>query len=110
MNLLIDHFSGFNGPRELRRYRPLRKEQEALACHVSGSDDMELQHGIPSHDTFRRVFSLIDAEAFEQCFTAWTASRADAFEDEIVAIDGKTMRRSFDLGTGQSLLHIADAP
>ena len=49
---------------------------------------METQHGIPSHDTFRRVFSLTHEDAFEQCFAAWTASRADAFEDEIVAIDG----------------------
>ena len=70
---------------------------------------METQHGIPSHDTFRRVFGLIDEEAFKQCFAAWTASRADAFEDELVAIDGKTMRRSFDRSTGQSPLHIVSA-
>ncbi len=70
---------------------------------------METQHGIPSHDTFRRVFSLTHEDAFEQCFAAWTASRADAFEDEIVAIDGKTMRRSFDRSTGQSPLHIVSA-
>ena len=70
---------------------------------------METQHGIPSHDTFRRVFSLIDGKAFEPCFAAWTASRADAFEDEIVAIDGKTVRRSFDRSMGPSPLHILSA-
>src|SRR6478672_4637766 len=57
---------------------------------------LELPNGIPSHDTFRRVFMLIDPEAFEACFTAWAASLAAGFEREVVAIDGKTLRRSFD--------------
>src|SRR4051812_19423813 len=56
---------------------------------------LELPNGIPSHDTFRRVFMLIDPEAFEACFTAWAASLATGFEREVVAIDGKTLRRSF---------------
>ena len=57
---------------------------------------LELPNGIPSHDTFRRVFMLIDPEAFEACFTAWAGSLAAGFEREVVAIDGKTLRRSFD--------------
>ena len=76
---------------------------------TTSNPNIEPQHGISSHDTFRHVFSLTHGEAFEQCFAAWTASRADAFEDEIVAIDGKTMRRSFDRSTGQSPLHIVSA-
>src|SRR5919112_2789916 len=57
---------------------------------------LELPNGIPSHDTFRRVFRLIDPDAFEACFSAWAQSFAEAFDREVVAIDGK--RRSFDRG------------
>jgi hypothetical protein len=67
--------------------------------------------GIPSHDTFRQVFGLIDAEAFEDCFAAWAESQAESGPNgELVAIDGKTIRRSFDHGREQSPLHVADAP
>src|SRR5689334_11265426 len=54
---------------------------------------LSLAHGIPSHDTFRRVFMLIDPDAFETCFSAWAQSFAQAFDREVVAIDGKTLRR-----------------
>src|SRR5829696_197693 len=67
---------------------------------------LELPNGIPSHDTFRRVFMLIDPEAFEACFTAWTASLATGFEREVIAIDGKTLRRSFDRRRERSPLHL----
>src|ERR671921_925167 len=53
---------------------------------------LELPNGIPSHDTFRRVFMLIDPAAFEACFTTWAASLVAGFEREVVAIDGKTLR------------------
>ena len=62
---------------------------------------LELPNGIPSHDTFRRVFMLIDPEAFEAGFTAWAGSLMVGFEREVVAIDGKTIRRSFDRGREQ---------
>ena len=62
-----------------------------------------LANGIPSHDTFRRVFMLIDA--FEACFSAWAQSFAEAFDREVVAIDGK--RRSFDRAQGP--LHLVSA-
>jgi predicted transposase YbfD/YdcC len=70
---------------------------------------LELPNGIPSHDTFRRVFMLIDPAAFEAGFAAWAGSLASGFAREVVAIDGKTMRRSFDQGRGQSPLHIVSA-
>jgi len=57
------------------------------------------------HDTFRRVFMLIDPDAFQAGFTAWVGSLADRLEREVVAIDGKTVRRSFDHGREQSALH-----
>src|SRR5438445_89681 len=55
---------------------------------------LALPNGIPSHDTFRRVFMLIDPDAFEACFTRWAQSLADGIEREVVAVDGKTVRRS----------------
>jgi len=70
---------------------------------------LDLSNGIPSHDTFRRVFMLIDPDAFEAGFTAWVGSLADRFEREVVAIDGKTIRRSFDHGREQSALHVVSA-
>ena len=70
---------------------------------------LELPNGIPSHDTFRRVFMLIDPEAFEAGFTAWAGSLMAGFEREVVAIDGKTIRRSFDRGREQSPLHVVSA-
>jgi len=70
---------------------------------------LDLPNGIPSHDTFRRVFMLIDPDAFETGFTAWVGSLADRFEREVVAIDGKTIRRSFDHGREQSALHVVSA-
>jgi predicted transposase YbfD/YdcC len=70
---------------------------------------LELPNGIPSHDTFRRVFMLIDPEAFETGFATWVRALTTGFEREVVAIDGKTIRRSFDHGRGQSPLHVVSA-
>ena len=70
---------------------------------------LALPNGIPSHDTFRRVFMLIDPHAFETCFTAWVRGITLLGEQEVVAIDGKTVRRSFDRGREQSPLHLVSA-
>ena len=71
---------------------------------------LELRGGIPSHDTFRRVLALIDPERFERCFLDWVRSvfRLDAAPRQI-AIDGKTVRRSFDRQNGRSPLHLVSA-
>ena len=55
---------------------------------------LALPNGIPSHDTFRRVFMLIDPDAFEACFARWAQSLVGGVEREVVALDGKTLRRS----------------
>src|ERR671932_1074614 len=70
---------------------------------------LELPNGIPSHDAFRRVFMLIDPEAFEAGFTAWTGSLMGGFGRGGVAIDGKTLRRSFDRKHGHAPLHLVSA-
>ncbi len=56
---------------------------------------LELENGIPSHDTFGRVFAALDAEAFAAAVRRWVSGFLPVFgEDEVVAIDGKTSRRS----------------
>jgi len=70
---------------------------------------LELANGIPSHDTSRRVVMLIDLDAFEAGFAKWVGSLADRFKREVVAIDGRTVRRSFDHGREQSPLHVVSA-
>jgi predicted transposase YbfD/YdcC len=72
-------------------------------------DHLELLNGIPSHDTFRRVYSLIDPEVFRGCFMSWTAALSDATAGDIIAFDGKTLRRSFDTATGLSAIHVINA-
>ena len=73
---------------------------------------LKLPNGIPSHDTFRRVFMLINAERFEACFLAWTRAVFSPGEKETlrqIAVDGKTVRRSFDRRKGMSPLHVVSA-
>src|ERR687894_1770279 len=70
---------------------------------------LALPNGIPSHDTFRRVFMLIDPDAFEAGFTAWAGSLVAGSEREVVAIDGKTLRRSFDRKHEHAPLHLVSA-
>src|ERR687885_2849074 len=71
---------------------------------------LALPNGIPSHDTFRRVLMLIAPEAFERCFLAWVREvfRSETAAEQI-AIDGKTVRRSFDRRRGRSPLHLVNA-
>jgi predicted transposase YbfD/YdcC len=68
---------------------------------------LRLMHGIPSHDTFGRIFGLIDAEQFEAAFRRWVSSVLPALGAEIVAIDGKTSRRSG--GVDATALHLVSA-
>jgi len=70
---------------------------------------LELPHGIPSHDTFGRVFSLLDPQAFGECFLRWSAALHEASKGEVIALDGKTLRHSFDRATDQSALHLVSA-
>jgi predicted transposase YbfD/YdcC len=72
---------------------------------------LELPNGIPSHDTFRRVLMLVDPDAFERRFLGWVRAVFRPEEDgpRQVAIDGKTVRRSFDRKHGRSPLHLVSA-
>jgi len=69
-----------------------------------------LTRGIPSADTFRRVFARINPEAFEKCFIEWTHSLAEVCQGRVVAIDGKTLRRSFTQSwEKQGSIHLVSA-
>lgn len=70
---------------------------------------MDLPHGIPSHDTLGRVFSALDPESFGKCFASWAAAVANVCDGEVIAIDGKTARRSFDTASSKSAVHMVNA-
>ncbi|WP_295396637.1 ISAs1 family transposase [uncultured Thiodictyon sp.] len=70
---------------------------------------LELPNGILAHDTFGRVFALLQPQAFEACFRTWVASIRELIPGEIIAIDGKTLRRSHDRATGLAALHLVSA-
>jgi hypothetical protein len=55
---------------------------------------LDLAHGIPSHDTFGRVFAMVSPEALQTCFLRWIQAVAQVTDGQVVAIDGKTLRRS----------------
>jgi predicted transposase YbfD/YdcC len=68
-----------------------------------------LPNGIPSHDTFRRVFLLLDPEEFEQAFLNWVQALSHLEELQVVAVDGKTLRRSHDGVLGKDAIHMVSA-
>src|ERR1035437_6725576 len=123
------HFSVLEDPRVDRSKVHLLPEILFIAvctmlCGGDGFTDMEvfgrakedwlrmylsLPGGIPSHDTFGRVFSIIDPKAFSECFVKWTQALHIATEGEVIALDGKTIRHSFDTATGKKALHLVSA-
>jgi predicted transposase YbfD/YdcC len=68
-----------------------------------------LPNGIPSHDTFGRVFGLLDADQFQSCFVRWVQAASELFEGQIVPIDGKKLRRSHDKGIGKDAIWMVSA-
>lgn len=67
---------------------------------------LELDNGVPSHDTFGRMFALRSPKAFQASFRAWIESFRTVYADEVIAIAGKTLRRSRDRKAGFGPLHI----
>ena len=65
-----------------------------------------IPNGIPSHDTFGRVFAMLDAEAFEACFVKWVQNLHELTQGQLLAIDGKTVRRSHDRSQNKGPLHL----
>jgi len=124
---LIEHFKELPDPRVQGRCDHDLMDVLVIAvctllCGGSGFDDMAdfgrakhpwfktfltLRHGIPSHDTFNRVFAALKPEAFLDCFLRWTQSLRQVVAQEIVALDGKALRRA--LRRGQSPRYIISA-
>lgn len=69
---------------------------------------LELPNGIPTDDTFRRVISAVQPDEFEACFQRWTQALSNQ-QENIIAIDGKTLRRSHDHANGKSAVHLVSA-
>jgi predicted transposase YbfD/YdcC len=73
------------------------------------SSFLDLPKGIPSHDTFGRVFAVLNPHALEAAFREWISALAKLGDDEVVAIDGKTLRRSFQKAGAKSFVHMVSA-
>jgi predicted transposase YbfD/YdcC len=126
---LAHHFAGLTDPRvdRTRLHDLLDIVTIAICAVVAGAeswDDIEdfghakhgwlrafldLPNGIPSHDTFRRVFERLDPDEFQRGFLGWIEALHEATERQVIAIDGKTLRRSFDRAKGRSALHLVHA-
>ena len=127
--LVCEHFENLTDPRVERGFNHDLIEMIFLAltatiCGANGWADVErfcqskrkwfrrfvkLEHGVPSHDTFGRVFARLDSAEFLAAMHSWVDAFAGSLRGQGVAIDGKTLRGSFDRAAGQSPLHTITA-
>ena len=70
---------------------------------------LELPHGIPSHDTFGRIFERMNPNEFQNSFKRWIESVTERTKGQVVAIDGKTLRRSHDRSNDKKAIHMISA-
>ena len=126
---ITTHFSTLKDPRVVGRSTHALLDILTIAilaviCGAKGWEDMEdwaidhaawlgtflpLPGGIPQHDCYRRVFAALAPVPFAQCFTQWMQALVGSTQGKLIAIDGKTMRRSFDRARGRSALHVVSA-
>ena len=126
---IIEYFGELEDPRieRCKRHKLVDIIAIAICATICGADNwahiamfgqgkeewlrtfLELPSGIPSHDTFGRVFSQLDSEKFQRCFMEWSQGVAELLPGEVVAIDGKTARRSYDNRSGKKALHLVSA-
>jgi predicted transposase YbfD/YdcC len=126
--LFNTHFSNITDPRDLnKRHKFIDIITIAICAVVCGAnswehiqvfgqsklnwfkDFLELPHGIPSHDTFGRVFAQIDPDQFQQSFMSWVQALCQLSHGQVIAVDGKTLRRSHDKSNGKSAIHMVSA-
>lgn len=128
-SLRIDHhFASLTDPRRKKVTHPLINIVTiALCATIAGADDfvaivawarrhkgwlaqfLDLSNGIPSHDRLNAVFRRLKPDQFERCLLSWLAALHGTSGGTLVAIDGKTLRRSFDKATARSALHMVSA-
>jgi predicted transposase YbfD/YdcC len=126
---LLHHFAKLDDPRSdhTKLHNLLDIIALTLCAVVSGSENwtdieaygdeklpwletfLDLPNGIPSHDTLGRLFASLNPSAFQECFLSWMHAVVGASNGKLVAIDGKTLRRSFDTAKGKSALHLVSA-
>jgi predicted transposase YbfD/YdcC len=126
---IVEHFRTLEDPRiERTKKHTLRDIVVIALCTLltggEGFQDMELfgkskrawlqtflalPHGIPSHDTFGRVFARLHPQHFQECFLAWTQAVAQLTQGALISLDGKTVKASFDRATASSPLHMLSA-
>ncbi|HEY9844751.1 MAG TPA: ISAs1 family transposase, partial [Candidatus Caenarcaniphilales bacterium] len=126
---LIEHFSDIKDPRVERTKKHQLTDILVIAvlaiiAGAQGWEDIEnygiskqqwlkeflpLANGIPSDDTFRRVFEFIDPQALNRCFLRWVETLVTKMGGEIIPIDGKTIRGSYDRNQGFAALHVISA-
>jgi predicted transposase YbfD/YdcC len=124
-----DHFQGLTDPRVVRtRRHPLINVVFIAVCGVlSGANSfagiqefgcdrrswfalyLDLASGIPSDDTFARVLARLDPAAFEKCLLSWIQAVQEVSDHRLIAIDGKTLRGSYDRGDGKAAIHMVSA-
>ena len=129
VNSITAHFAALEDPRVARTRVHLLLDLVTIAilaviAGAEGWDDIEtyakarepmlrefldLPGGPPSDDTFRRLFIRLNPKVFGACFTAWMQALVGSCEGKLVAIDGKTLRRSFDRARERSALHLVHA-
>jgi len=129
MSDFISHFSSIPEPR-IERCRKhalldiLFLSISAILCGADGWEEIEdfgrskldwlrryfpYKEGIPKHDTIARVLSRLDTEALQKSFISWVNSASKLTDGEVIAIDGKTVRRSFQKGNRKSAIHMVSA-
>ena len=128
-NKLVEHFSKLEDPRieRSKRHKLIDILTVTLLGVICGADSwvgiesfgraklkwlrriLELPNGIPSHDTIARLFARLNPEQFQQCFLEWVRSLVRLSEGEVIAIDGKTLRQSYDSADGKGGIHMVSA-
>ncbi len=126
---LIEHFKAVEDPRVKRSQRHLLIDIITIAILgvICGANDwvaiaeygrskqewletfLELPNGIPSHDTFCRVFASLEPEQMQSSFVNWVRSVSHLTQGEVVAIDGKKVRHSYDRGDNKGAIHMVSA-
>ncbi len=125
---LQDHFTELTDPRRREVTYPLINIVVIAVCAViCGADDfvaiaefgrkkrqwlarfLDLRNGIPSHDRFNAILAAIKPMEFEKCLLSWITALQDITDGQVIAIDGKTLRRSFDAASSKSAIHMVSA-
>jgi len=126
----VQHFSVIRDPRKntwLQRHELYDILVIAICGVLCGADSFEdihlfakckedwlktflkLPNGLPSHDTIRRIFTMLSPNQFQKAFFSWTKAMSEGLEETIIAIDGKTARGSFDKEKGKKAIHMVSA-